>query len=508
MALLIIAASLVGAIAMPAMATTIEGGHEIKVVVIDPGHGAYGEGTSVKFNGKTYYEAELNLKISQYCRDYLEENYWNVNVLMTREDPAKVGLEERVQFAADNNADFLLSIHLNGLNGRLRGANALVPMGIYNPSQGAISRKAGTAILEELEKLGVRNRGFLEKTNYSQYPDGSRKDAYRIVRFGVEKNVPAIIMENCYIDNYQDFSAFLSSEPKLKKLGEANAKGLASVLELEDMSKKPPYYNSSAENGDTPFVDVYEVKHWFYDDVTYVYNSGLIKGTADNTFSPDMTTTRAMVVTLLYRIEGTEEKATTVSFTDVAADAWFYDAIEWAYLNDVTEGMGDGTFKPNQNVTREQLMTFLYRYAQRLNYPVETEQDLSAFWDAPTISDYAKSAVCWAVESGLLKGYEDGTIRPHRELSRSELAALMHRFAEYLLTVEPVEPVEPEEPEEPTEPEVTDPSEPEPTNPSEPDSTDPSEPESTDPSESDSLDPSEPDATDASEPSAQGDATA
>lgn len=471
-AAVMVLANLVCAMAVPAMAAVMEGGHEIKVVVLDPGHGGDGEGTAATYMGRTYSEAELVLKIARYCRQYLQENYWNVKVLMTREGPAQIGLEERVKFAADNDADFLLSLHLNGLNGRNRGAYMLVPKGIYNPDQGAVSRAGATEVLRELEKVGVRNKGFLEKTKSERYPDGSWKDAYKIVRFGVEMDVPAIISESCFMDNSQDFQQFLSSEEKLKGLGEANARGVAKVLGLEHISRKPAYYNSAAENADAPFEDVFE-NFWFYDDVVYAYENGLMQGMTEDTFVGTAAANRAMVVTLLYRLEGSQETAATVSFTDVPADAWFYQEVEWAYRNGVTTGMGPGIFCPGQNVTREQFVTFLYRYAQRTGCQTQSDQDLSAFKDGGKISQYALAAVRWAVEHALIKGYDDSTLQPQKSLNRAELAALMHRFDQYLLTPEPEQP---EDAAEPTEPDSTEPTEPESTEPTEPDTTQPTDP--------------------------------
>lgn len=432
--------AMVCALVFPAAAsTTDEMGNEIVVIVLDSGHGAVDSGTCATYGGVLYEEKDLTLKIAQYCKEYLEENYWNVKVLMTRNEDTSIKIAERVQFAVDNDADFLLSIHLNANTGKARGAMALVPAGVYNPVQGSVSRNTATSILKQLEGLGIRNRGFLEKTySTSRYPNGSPVDSYLLVRYGVQQNMPAIIMEQCFLDNSSDFYAFLSTEGKLKQLGIANAKGLAQTLGLEDISKKPTVSNSENNEG-TPFADVFANK-WYYDDVTYVYKNGLMNGITENTFSPDSKATRAMVVTLLYRMEGSQEKASAVSFTDVSASDWYYNEVEWAYANGVTNGTEPGMFSPNVSVTREQFVTFLYRYAQEKRYAVESDQSLSGFSDEGKISDYAQAAMRWAVEKDIVKGYEDGTVGPKKTLNRAELAALMHRFDEYLQTEEPVEP--------------------------------------------------------------------
>ena len=279
---------------------------------------------------------------------------------------------------------------------------------------------------------------------------------------------------------------------KLKALGEANARGVAKVLGLEHISKKPAYYNSAAENADAPFEDVFE-NFWFYDDVVYAYENGLMQGMTEDTFVGTAAANRAMVVTLLYRLEGSQETAATVSFTDVPADAWFYQEVEWAYKNGVTTGMGPGIFCPGQNVTREQFVTFLYRYAQRTGCQTQSDQDLSAFKDGGKISQYALAAVRWAVEHALIKGYDDSTLQPQKSLNRAELAALMHRFDQYLLTPESGQPEEPED--------IVDPGEPDSTDPTEPDATDPTEPDSADPADPDATEPTEPDTTQPTDPS-------
>ena len=140
----------------------------------------------------------------------------------------------------------------------------------------------------------------------------------------------------------------------MQSLGIADAVGLARTLGLEEMSMKPPEYPSSAENGDTPFEDVFKFeRHWFYDDVTYVYENGLMLGTGEDTFEPMSTTTRAMVVTLLYRIAQSGELGSQASFDDVCPEEWYYDEVEWAYANGVTAGISEGLFGPEKNVTRE-----------------------------------------------------------------------------------------------------------------------------------------------------------
>ena len=393
------------------------------VIVLDPGHGGIDSGAVMEYDGEGIWESTLNLEIAGYCRDYLEENYENVQVYLTRETDEKVTLDERVDFAETMGADYMLSIHINSVDGRSRGALAIVPRGRYQPEQGAASKRTAEAILLRLEALGMRNRGTTYQLGDDLYPDGTNVDSFAVIRGCVRRNIPCIIMEHGFLDNEKDYREFLSTPEQLRALGEADALGLAETLGLE--FKGPP---SSAELGDTPFEDVLE-GGWFYDAVTYVWNEGLMNGLSDTEFGPAMTANRAMVVTLLYRLDGAEASPEDSSFTDVEPGSWYHAPVEWALENGITTGISETEFAPGRNVIREQFVTFLYRYAGASE--PETMPEHFADWDS--VSGYARAAVAWAVEIGLMTGYEDGTVKPLRELNRAELAVLMHRFHLWLL---------------------------------------------------------------------------
>ena len=393
------------------------------VIVIDPGHGGVQSGCELKYDGVLVSESVLCLKIANYCRDYLLEHYENVEVLLTREEDEDIELSDRVDFAAEQGADYMLSIHLNADEGYARGALGLVPRGKYRPEQAEASIATAEAILQELEALGLQNRGTTYTLGTSRYPDGTYVDALAIIRGCVRKNIPVTLMEQCFMDNEDDYREFLSSEEKLRALGVANALGLARTLGLRE--HRIP---SSADEGDTPFEDV-PVGEWYYDDVTYVWEEGLMQGISDTQFGPTLTANRAMVVTLLYRMDGAELCPEESSFEDVPAGSWYHAPVEWALENGITTGVSQTEFAPDRSVIREQFVTFLHRYAGEPE-PAALPEEL-ADWD--TVSAYARNAMAWALETGLLKGYEDGTIRPLRELNRAELAVLMHRFHRWLL---------------------------------------------------------------------------
>ena len=177
-----------------------------------------------------------------------------------------------------------------------------------------------------------------------------------------------------------------------------------------------------------PFTDV-SSSDWFYDAVAYVYENGLMGGTGNNQFSPSVTTTRAMIVTILHRLEG-EPTTGTSAFTDVAAGQWYTDAVAWASANRIVEGYGNGRFGPNDTITREQMATILYRYAQSKGYNVSSTGDLSGYTDAAQVSDWAQTAMGWANAQGLITGNTATTLNPTGSATRAEVATILMRFVE------------------------------------------------------------------------------
>ena len=409
--------------AVLALAVPVAAMEEDVVIVLDPGHGGIDSGIAKEYDGVSVWESTLNLKIAQYCRDYLLEHYENVQVYLTREVDKKVTLDERVEFAALYEADYMLSIHINAVDGRARGALAIVPRGKYHPEQAVASKRTAEAILGHLEELGMTNRGTTVQLGTDRYPDGTYVDTFAVIRGCVRNNIPCIILEHGFLDNEKDYREFLSTEEQLAALGKADALGLAETLGLRENRRL-----SSAELGDTPFEDVLE-GDWFYEDVTYVWEQGLMQGVSDSQFGPALTANRAMVVTLLYRLDGMEAEYEQSSFVDVEPGSWYHVPVEWALENGITAGVSETEFAPDRNVIREQFVTFLHRYAGSPE-PTVIPEELA---DWGEISAYAQLPMAWAVETGLLTGYEDGTIRPLRELNRAELAVLMHRFRRWLL---------------------------------------------------------------------------
>ncbi len=178
-----------------------------------------------------------------------------------------------------------------------------------------------------------------------------------------------------------------------------------------------------------PFTDVKE-GDWFHDAVRYVYDNGLMDGVGDGQFAPNATTNRAMVVTILYRLAGEPDVSGQSDFTDVAAGLWYTDAVLWAAQKGIVNGISDTEFAPARDLTREQLATILYRYAESMGYDVSAQADLSGFPDAGDIQSYATEALSWAVAEGLLQGFEDDSLRPGGTATRAQIATILMRFCE------------------------------------------------------------------------------
>ena len=181
--------------------------------------------------------------------------------------------------------------------------------------------------------------------------------------------------------------------------------------------------------GVNPFTDVSE-KDWFYGDVMFVYENGLMLGTSKTLFSPHGTATRGMMATILWRMEGSPAPKGKNSFTDVEAGKWYADAITWTAENGIFAGYGKDKFGPDDPITREQLAAIFYRYADYKGYDLTVKGNLDKFKDADKITDYAKTAMQWAVGSGLVKGKSGNLLDSQGTATRAEIAAMLHRFIE------------------------------------------------------------------------------
>ena len=189
------------------------------------------------------------------------------------------------------------------------------------------------------------------------------------------------------------------------------------ALEEEEEEPWPPF----------PFTDVPETM-WYYDSVYYVYAHGLMNGTAATLFSPGNPTTRGMLVTILYRMEGSPQGAGWGPFTDVTPGAYYAQPIAWAALNSIVNGITSTTFAPDRNVTREQMAAILYRYTAWKGWDVSQQGNLFQFTDWQKVQTYARTPLAWAVASGLIQGKENQRLDPGGPATRAEVATILQRF--------------------------------------------------------------------------------
>ena len=166
---------------------------------------------------------------------------------------------------------------------------------------------------------------------------------------------------------------------------------------------------------------------WFYSAVKYVYENNIIKGYTNGNFGPNDKLTRAMIVTILHRMEKEHNVSTNNKFSDVGS-SWYTNAINWASQNKIVMGYGDGTFKPNNNITRQDLMVILYRYAKYKGKDMTANTDISNYKDYNKIDNYAKEAMKWAVSKKILYGNKDGLLNPKGNATRAQVAAIIERY--------------------------------------------------------------------------------
>ena len=199
----------------------------------------------------------------------------------------------------------------------------------------------------------------------------------------------------------------------------------------EEPAEEEPGEEEPGDELVLPFTDV-NVGDWFYDDVFETWKAGLIKGTSDTTFSPADNVTRAQIVTILYRLDGSHKSSTPVKFLDVAKDAYYYDAVAWASANGIVLGMSETEFAPNLDITREQFTAIMYRYARYRGNTDVPAGELTGFADADSVSSWAKDAMSWSFGKGILKGMGDGKIEPQGTTTRAQAAAFFHRLMKVL----------------------------------------------------------------------------
>ena len=210
------------------------------------------------------------------------------------------------------------------------------------------------------------------------------------------------------------------SDPELKN-------EISSITLNRNTTVYAKWSSQQKPSGSLPFTDV-KADDWFYEDVSFVYEKGLMVGVSDTKFDPNGTATRAMLAAILWRMEGRPTPSGNVKYSDVPAGQWYSDGIAWATEAGIFEGYGDGTFGPNDPITREQLASIFYRYARYKGYDISETGDLDQFTDIDEASAWALDALKWAVGSGLMHGKGSNKLDPTGTSTRAEIAAMLHRF--------------------------------------------------------------------------------
>ena len=407
------------------------------VICLDPGHGARDSGAVATYDGVEYQEADLVLKIALYLRAELE-TYENVKVIMTRTDrqgamptinPEKI--KPRVDYAVQNGADVLISLHLNALDNKdVHGVMMLTSNGYYNQECADIGIALGTNMLLTLSQLGLQNRGHL-KLNSSEHrnPNGTVADYYGIVREGIWQNIPSLIVEHCYLTNEDDFRTYLSSEDKLKALALADANGIAAYYGLQKIGSNPRQLIDYAD-------------HWAADMIDIAVSKGWVNGYPDNTFKPDNTLTRADFVTLLARLSGeTLDSAASSPFPDVPVNEYYAASVSWAVSAGIISGFEDGTFRPTDAITREQMAHIMTLYLKHKGMQIQSSDDAAALIpDLDQIQSWAKDDVLFCYANGLLNGRGEGFV-PQGNATRAEACTILLRMHDFIHA----HPVQPEE---------------------------------------------------------------
>lgn len=179
------------------------------------------------------------------------------------------------------------------------------------------------------------------------------------------------------------------------------------------------------------FTDVKNFLDWSHEGIEFSVVSGLFKGTSETTFSPDATMTRGMIATVLWRMEECPASESANPYFDVAGDTWYTDAVLWAYENKIMDGVGKGKFDPEGVLTREQIVTVLYRYAEQEENPAPNGTVLTLYADAPAVADWSRDAMCWAVANQVIQGSDKGGalyLTPNGGATRAQVATILMRF--------------------------------------------------------------------------------
>ncbi|MBO4897035.1 MAG: S-layer homology domain-containing protein [Clostridia bacterium] len=301
---------------------------------------------------------------------------------------------------------------------------------IDKPTHGSISTDMSSAHEDEKVTISISAKsGYTIKKVYVYYEDEDEEEvSVKVSGTGTTQRTFKMPAADVTIE-----AEFRASESSSDSSSSSSTK--TSSGSKTSGSTKTNYNtntNSNTNNNSNgkkalPFNDVKD-DDWFIEDVRYAYDNNLMKGVTDDTFAPSADTTRAMIVTILYRIEGEPEVYTANPFTDVAEDAWYANAIKWASGFGIVKGITDTEFAPDATITREQFAAILYRYAQYKGYDTEEEADISGYEDEAEVQEYAVKPLRWAVAKSFINGITKTSLAPRGNASRAQASAILHRI--------------------------------------------------------------------------------
>lgn len=416
-------------------------------IALDPGHGGVDSGAVNTVDGKTYVEADIALKIAYAMKAELE-TFKNVRVIMTRTDAAgnaytseSGAVKPRVDFAVERSADLLVSLHLNSTNTKnsAKGACVLVTNGNYLPEIANQEYALAQNVLAQLRNLGITTNnasggGLLMRNSADRKnPNGTVADYYGIIYYALQEKLPSILIEHCFINNDNECRQFLSSDEKIAAIGTANARSIAAYYGLE----KAHLVMTDCDG------------HWAKEDIDAAVEAGWVSGYPDYTFRPNEPVTRAMFVALLARLSGDDmEQYSGSSFSDVSAERYYAQNVQWAVEKKIVAGFPDGTFRPDDHITREQMAQIMANYLASAGFDTAHSGALDDYTiqDRSSISNWALDNVLFCYETGLLVG-RGNQFDPLTGATRAEACSVLLRLHDYDgVRVEPEAPVVPAEP--------------------------------------------------------------
>ncbi len=322
--------------------------------------------------------------------------------------------------------------------GGIAGENENTLISCYNV--GYVDSTAGS---NYGEAIGTRNGSFNHAVVNCWYLEGSSSDsgyyndstvkvtAMNDKKMKVSSFVDALnLYEDAYLADTKDINGgYPVLKWQLKNSEGDNTKKDDSSSGGKDITD-PPITDPDSK---LPFDDIED--HWAKDSIVYIYNHKLINGISETKFAPDITLTRAMLVTVLYRLDGEPSVSGDVKFTDVSSDSWYSNAVLWGSQNDIIKGFGDGRFAPEASVTREQMSAIFMRYASYKGVKTDERADISNYTDRDNVSSWALDSVKWSVAKGLIKGRTETTIAPKGTTTRAEISAVLERYLKNVISV-------------------------------------------------------------------------